>query len=407
MRAIFAPLMPSRFQRPRSRTLVRIAAVVLLGSFGWFGGRSPLCAADSPGTVLPPPASRPVDFTKDIEPILSDRCYSCHGPDKQKADLRWDIKASAFKTGDHGPIIVPRNSAASRVIKLVSGLEPDTLMPPRGERLAPAQIGLLRAWIDQGAIWPDTATIARKAADKKNHWAFKTPLRPPVPVVDKKKRARNPIDNFVLAKLDQEKLRPSSEADRTTLIRRVTLDLTGFPPTPKEIDEFLADRAPHAYERVVDRLLASPHHGEVWGRHWLDVARYADTNGYEKDRARSIWPYRDWVIRALNQDMPFDEFTIEQLAGDLLPNPTLDQRVATCFLRNAMLNQEGGIEPEQFRVEALIDRVDALGKSFLGLTVNCCQCHDHKFDPFTQKDYYRFYAFLNNDDEAFMEVTTA
>ncbi len=362
-------------------------------------------AAVSAPAELPPAASRVVDFVKDVQPILSANCYSCHGPDKQKGELRWDIKASAFKTGEHGAIIVPGNSEASRVIKLVGGLEPDTIMPPRGERLTAAQIGLLRAWIDQGAAWVEL--VAAKAADKRNHWAFKAPVRPPVPEVERKKWARNPIDDFILARLEKEKLRPSLEADRATLIRRVTLDLTGLPPTPKEVDEFLKDRAPDAYERVVERLLASPHYGEFWGRHWLDAARYADTNGYEKDRPRSIWPYRDWVIQALNRDLPFDEFTIEQLAGDLLPNPTVDQQVATGFLRNAMLNQEGGIEPEQFRVEALIDRVDAVGKAFLGLTVNCCQCHNHKFDPFTQKDYYQFYSFLNNDDEAFLEVPTA
>lgn len=363
-------------------------------------------ATETANLPLPPPVSRKVDFEKDVQPILSARCYSCHGPDKQKADLRWDVKEKAFKTGEHGPIIVPGKSAASRVIKLVSSNDPDSVMPPRGDRLTVEQIGLLRGWIDQGAIWPATAAVARKASDKRNHWAFRPPVRPALPPVDKQKWARNPIDDFVRARLEKEKLPPSPEADRVTLIRRVTLDLTGLPPTPQEIDNFLADRAPGAYERLVERVLDSPHYGELWGRHWLDVARYADTNGYEKDRARSIWPYRDWVIRALNHDMPFDDFTIEQLAGDLLPNPTTDQRVATGFLRNAMLNQEGGIEPEQFRVEALIDRVDAIGKAFLGLTVNCCQCHDHKFDPFTQKDYYRFYAFLNNDDEAFMEVPT-
>ena len=367
-------------------------------------------AVSSAEVVLAAPAPQKVDFTRDIQPILSQHCYACHGPDKQKGDLRWDVKASAFKTGDHGPIIVPGKSEASRVIVLVSGLDPESVMPPRGERVTAPQIGLLRAWIDQGAVWPETATVAAKAANKRNHWAFKAPVRPAVPNVEskaKKKWTRNPIDEFILARLQKEKLSPSLEADRITLIRRVTLDLTGLPPTPKEVDEFVADRAPGAYERLVDRLLASPHYGEVWGRHWLDVARYADSNGYEKDRARSIWPYRDWVIQAVNQDMPFDQFTIEQLAGDLLPNPSLDQRIATGFLRNSMLNQEGGIEPEQFRVEALIDRVDTLGKAFLGLTMNCCQCHDHKFDPFTQKDYYRFYAFLNNDDEAFAEVPTA
>jgi hypothetical protein len=379
--------------------------LVTIGTLSALGLCDLVAGADAVPVVLPPPASRTVDFVKDIQPILSQRCYACHGPEKQKGELRWDVKASAFKTGEHGPIIIPGSSAASRVIKLVSGLEPDTLMPPRGDRLTAAQIGLLRAWIDQGAAWVEMAVA--KTSDKRNHWAFMAPVRPSVPAVERKKWSRNPIDDFILARLEKEKLRPSPEADRTILIRRVTLDLTGLPPSPKEVDEFLADRAPGAYERLVDRLLASPHYGELWGRHWLDAARYADTNGYEKDRGRSIWPYRDWVIHAMNRDMPFDEFTIEQLAGDLLPNPTLDQRIATGFLRNSMLNQEGGIEPEQFRVEALIDRVDAVGKAFLGLTVNCCQCHDHKFDPLTQKDYYQFYAFLNNDDEAFLEVPTS
>ena len=278
-------------------------------------------------------------------------------------------------------------------------------MPPKGDPLTPAQIGLLRAWIDQGANWPDAAVA--KGPDKRNHWAFKAPVRPAVPTVADKKWVRDPIDNFVLARLEKEHLKPSPEADRVTLIRRLTLDLTGLPPTIKEVDDFVADQRPDAYQRVVERLLASPHYGERWGRHWLDVARYADSNGYEKDKPRSIWPYRDWVINAFNRDLPFDQFTIEQLAGDLLPNPTLEQRVATGFLRNSMLNQEGGIEPEQFRVEAMIDRMDTLGKAFLGLTVNCCQCHNHKYDPIAQKDYYQLYAFLNDDDEAFMEVPTA
>jgi hypothetical protein len=365
-----------------------------------------LClAAEEDGTPqLPPVASRAVDFSKDIQPILSEHCYSCHGPDKQKADLRWDVKASAFKAGEHGPIIVPGKSAESRVIKLVAGLDPDTVMPPKGERLTSGQIGLLRAWIEQGALWPENAT---SSADKRrDHWAFKAPVRPLTPAVKRSKWVRNPIDSFVLARLERERLTPSPEADRATLIRRLSLDLIGLPPTPKEVSDFLADRRPDAYERVVERLLDSPHYGEHWARHWLDVARYADTNGYEKDRPRSIWPYRDWVIKALNRDLPFDDFAIEQLAGDLLPNPTRDQRIATGFLRNSMLNQEGGIEPEQFRVEALIDRMDTLGKAFLGLTINCCQCHNHKFDPFSQKEYYQLFAFLNSDDEAFLEAPT-
>jgi hypothetical protein len=224
--------------------------------------------------------------------------------------------------------------------------------------------------------------------------------------VKHQKWVRNPIDNFVEARLEKEKLDPSPEADRTTLIRRLSLDLIGLPPSIAEVTEFANDRRPQAYERLVERLLASPHYGERWGRHWLDLARYADTNGYEKDKPRSIWPYRDWVIAAFNRDLPFDQFVIEQLAGDLLPEPTLDQRVATGFLRNSMLNQEGGIEPEQFRVEALVDRIDTLGKAFLGLTLNCCQCHNHKFDPFTQREYYQLFAFLNQDDESFMEVPT-
>src|SRR3989454_5394213 len=225
-----------------------------------------------------------------------------------------------------------------------------------------------------------------KPVDPRAHWAFRAPVRPGEPTLKNRKWPRNAIDKFVLARLEKETLSPSPEADRVTLIRRLSLDLIGLPPSVREVDEFVNDRSAEAYEKLVERLLASPHYGERWGRHWLDLARYADTNGYEKDRERSIWPYRDYVIRAFNHDLPFDQFTIEQLAGDLLPNSTLDQRVATGFLRNSMLNQEGGIEPEQFRVEALIDRMDTLGKAFLGLTINCCQCHNHKYDPFAQKE---------------------
>lgn len=355
--------------------------------------------------TLPPAANRKVDFVKDIQPIFSARCYDCHADKKQEAQFRLDAKVIALQGGELGPAIIPGKSDESLLILAVAGAKPDLIMPKKGERLSAEQIGLLRAWIDQGAEWPDSASV--KVEDKRNHWAFKSPVRPPVPAVKEKKWARNPIDNFVLAHLEQEHLKPSPEADRRTLIRRLSLDLIGLPPTIKEVEAFVADKRPDAYERLVDRLLASPHYGERWGRHWLDVARYADTNGYEKDKPRSIWPYRDWVIKALNDDMPYSEFTIEQLAGDLLPNSTVEQRVATGFLRNSMLNQEGGIEPEQFRTEALIDRMDTLGKAFLGLTINCCQCHNHKYDPFSQKEYYQLYAFLNNDNEAFLEVPTA
>ncbi|MFN0124945.1 MAG: DUF1549 and DUF1553 domain-containing protein [Blastocatellia bacterium] len=244
------------------------------------------------------------------------------------------------------------------------------------------------------------AAPARGAA----HWAFTAPARPALPAVKNKAWARNAIDYFTLAAMERQGLAPSPEADRTTLIRRLSLDLTGLPPAIAEIDRFLADRAPDAYEKLVDRLLASPHYGERQARHWLDLARYADTNGYEKDVTRSIWPYRDWVIRAFNEDKPFDQFTIEQLAGDLLPKATAEQRIATGFLRNSMRNEEGSVQPEQFRVEGLIDRVDAIGKTFLGLSVSCAQCHTHKFDPIRHDEYYKFYAFLNSDEEPYLEV---
>jgi hypothetical protein len=256
-------------------------------------------------------------------------------------------------------------------------------------------VAILDRWIEQGAKYEP-------------HWAFKTPVRPPVPEVRiHGVTLRNPIDSFIVARLEKERLSPSREADKTALLRRVSLDLTGLPPTIAELDAFLADGSPEAYEKAVDRLLASPHYGETWGRHWLDAARYADTNGFEKDAPRSIWPYRDWVIDAFNRDLPFDQFTVEQLAGDLLPNATLDQKVATGFLRNSMLNEEGGVEPEQFRTEGIVDRVETLGRAYLGLTIQCAQCHSHKFDPITHEEYFKFYAFLNNDEEAQMDVPAA
>ncbi|MCI0535734.1 MAG: DUF1549 domain-containing protein, partial [Verrucomicrobiales bacterium] len=363
-------------------------------------------AAEVDISMLPPPASRKVDFVTDVQPILAKSCYSCHGPEKQKAELRWDVKSLALQGGEHGPVIIPGKSAESLVIHLVAGLKgEDQLMPQKGDRLAREQISLLRGWIDQGADWPESASV--KLADQRDHWAFKPPVRQPLPDVLKKDAARNGIDHFVLARLEKENLSLSPEADRVTLIRRLSLDLLGLPPTPKEVDEFANDPSADAYDKLVERLLASPHYGERWGRHWLDVARYADSNGFEKDARRSIWPYRDYVIGAFNRDLPFDQFTIEQLAGDLLPHATLDQRVATGFLRNSMMNQEGGIEPEQFRIDAMIDRMDAVGKAWLGLTIACAQCHNHKFDPISAKEYYQLFAFLNNDDEPAIEVPNA
>src|SRR5437764_268565 len=293
-------------------------------------------AAGADVAMLPPPANRKIDFVKDIQPILARSCYECHGPKKAEAELRWDAKDIAIKGGEHGPVIEPGKSAESLMIQLVAGLKgEDKVMPQKGDRLTTDQIGLLRAWIDQGAEWPESASV--KVEDKRNHWAFKAPVRRAVPAVKDTKWVRDPIDDFVLARLEKEKLKPSPEADRVTLIRRLSLDLIGLPPTIQEVNEFVADRRPDAYEQLVERLLASPHYGERWGRHWLDAARYADSNGYEKDKPRSIWPYRDWVIAAFNRDLPYDQFVIEQLAGDLLRDSTQEQLVATGFLRNSMI----------------------------------------------------------------------
>lgn len=353
---------------------------------------------------LPPSAKRTVDFAKDVQPIFAQRCYECHGEKKQKSDFRLDQKSSVWKGGESGaPALVPGKSAESPLIRRVAGVNPDEVMPPKGPRLNPDEVGLLRAWIDQGASWPESLDQSEKKA---KHWAFVAPVKPTPPATKSSSWIRNPIDNFVLAQLEKHGLKPSPEADRITLIRRLSLDLLGLPPTVEEVDRFLDDKEPGAYERLVEKLLSSPHYGERWGRHWLDLARYADSNGYEKDAKRSIWPYRDYVISAFNRDLPFDQFTLEQLAGDLLPHATLEQRVATGFLRNSMMNQEGGIEPEQFRTEALIDRMDAVGKTWLGLTIACAQCHNHKFDPISAKEYYQLFAFLNNDDEPAIEVPT-
>jgi mono/diheme cytochrome c family protein len=347
---------------------------------------------------------RTVDFRRDIEPIFRANCYTCHGADMASGQLRLDLKGAAMKGGISGAVIIPGKSKESRLLRRILGEDGEMRMPMGGDPLQPAQIELIRRWIDEGADWPDEE--GGRAEDKglPKHWAFVKPVRSDLPAVKSKAWVRNPIDRFILAAIEKRGLAPSPQASKVTLIRRLSLDLTGLPPTPKEIDDFLTDRSPDAYQKLVERLLASPHYGERWGRWWLDAARYADTNGYEKDLPRSIWPYRDWVIKAFNSDMPFDQFTIEQLAGDLLPNATLDQHVATGFLRNSMLNQEGGVDPEQFRVEGLIDRVDAVGKAFLGLTINCAQCHTHKFDPITHKEYYSFFAFLNGDDEPSIDV---
>jgi hypothetical protein len=343
-------------------------------------------------------AAPKVEFAKDILPILEKKCFECHGPQKQKSGLRLDRKADAFKGGDTGKLLIAGNSAASLLLQVVAGTHAEIArMPKKREPLSVEQVAKIKAWIDQGADWPEAAVTSK---DPRNHWAFKAPVRPILPQAKRKSWARNPIDNFILARLEKEKLKPSPEAGKITLLRRLCLDLTGLPPTITELDVFVADQSPDAYEKQVERLLASPHYGERWGRHWLDAARYADSDGFEKDKPRFIWAYRDWVVAAFNRDLPYDRFIIEQIAGDLLPNATPDQLVATGFLRNAMLNEEGGVDPEQFRTEGLFDRMDCIGKSVLGLTIQCAQCHNHKFDPLTQPEYYKLFAFLNNDHEA-------
>ena len=361
----------------------------------WIVTVAPVAAADNP--ALPPAAQKKIEFARDIQPLLAERCQVCHGPRQQMSGLRLDEKQSALR------VIQPGKSAESRLIRMVSGLE-KKVMPPVGARLTAAQIGLLRAWIDQGVDWPSaavtTATAAAGGAPSSTHWAFQKIRRPDLPAVRDHAWPRNPIDNFILAKLESEGIAPSPEASKPTLIRRLSLDLIGLPPTPEEVAAFLADNRPDAYERLVDRLLASPHYGEKWGRHWLDLARYADSDGYEKDRSRPwAWRYRQWVIEALNRDMPFDEFTIEQLAGDLLPNRTTDMLVATGFNRNTLTNREGGTDPEQFRDEQVLDRAATLGTVWLGLTVGCAQCHDHKYDPISQKEFYQLTAFFNTQEE--------
>ncbi len=333
----------------------------------------------------------PVSFNRDIRPILSDVCFQCHGPDakERKADLRLDSDDKLFAERDGHRILVPGEPAKSELFRRLTATDDDERMPPpsSGKKLTPQQIETFRRWIEQGA-------------KSQGHWAFIPPTRPRVPQISNlKSQISNPIDRFVLARLAHEGLQPSSPANKATLLRRVTLDLTGLPPSLDEIDEFLSDDAPDAYERVVDRLLASPRFGERFARPWLDAARYADTSGYQSDGDRSMWRWRDWVIEAFNDNKPFDEFTIEQLAGDLLPKPTLDQVLATGFNRNHRGNAEGGIIPEEYAVEYVVDRVDTTATVWLGLTLGCSRCHDHKFDPFSQREYYQVFSFFNNVPE--------
>lgn len=327
-----------------------------------------------------------VTYNRDVRPILSDKCFACHGPDDEdrEADLRLDIRPDAIEAG----ALEPGDSDASELVMRIASDDPDTMMPPpsANKPLSETEKQTLRQWVAAGAEY-------------QRHWAFEPLEDVEVPTVRETSWCRTPIDAFILRALDREGLSPSPQADRHTLIRRVYLDLIGLLPSPDQVDSFVNDDSPRAYERLIDSLLESKHYGERWGRHWLDQARYADSNGYTFDNARTMWPYRDWVINAINSDMPFDQFTIEQLAGDLLPEPTMDQLIATGFHRNTLINEEGGTDDEQFRVESVIDRTNTTGSVWLALTVGCAQCHHHKFDPISQQDYYGLYAFFNSTED--------
>ena len=343
------------------------------------------------------PADGKVDFVRDVQPILRASCVECHGADNKKGRLRLDAKQFATAGGQSGQVLLKPATGESVLVKRVTGQGGEKQMPFKRPPLPDEQVRILTAWVEQGAAWPGGVDGVVK--EEKPHWAFVKPVRHEPPAVKQAGWVRNPIDAFVLARLEKEGLAPSPEAWKVDLIRRATLDLIGLPPTIAEVDAFVADASPDAYEKLVDRLLASPHYGERWARQWLDVARYADTNGYEKDRPRNIYPYRDWVIGAFNRDLPFDRFTVEQIAGDLLPDPTPEQVIATGFHRNTMVNEEGGIDVAEFRFKSVVDRVETTATAWLGLTFQCAQCHNHKYDPFTQQEYYRLFAMLNNADE--------
>jgi len=333
--------------------------------------------ADTPTTIK---------FDRDILPILADNCFACHGPDQKarKAKLRLDTKQGAFRVRNDIHVIVPGKSVASELYKRIISTEETEVMPPpkSKKKLTAQQIDLVKRWIDGGAKWA-------------KHWSFEKPNRADLPTIKNKTWPKNAIDTFVLARLEKEGLQPSHEAPRETLIRRVTLDLTGLPPTPQEVDAFLADRSEKAYENLVDRLLKSPRYGERMAWDWLDAARYADSNGYQGDGDRTMWPWRDWVVKAFNDNMPYDRFTIEQLAGDLLPKATREQKLATAFNRNHMINGEGGRIPEENRIDYIVDQTDTTATIWLGVTLGCARCHDHKYDPFTMRDYYGLFAYFN------------
>ena len=364
--------MPSFLSRRRARPLLfAVAAVVLVGTSYLVWDQTANQSSDD------------IDFNADIRPILNKKCITCHGGVKRSGGFSLLFRTEALSPNESGhPAIVPGDAAASEMLKRINHSDPEERMPPESPPLPQEEIDLLTKWIEQGAKWED-------------HWAYVKPEPIDVPSVESD-WGTNGIDRFVLSQLEDHELQPSAPADKATLLRRVSLDLTGLPPTPEETKAFLQDSSPDAYEKQVDRLLSSPHYGERWAAMWMDLARYADSKGYEKDGHRVIWQYRDWLIRAFNDDKPFDEFTIEQLAGDLLPDPTDDQLIATAFHRNTMNNDEGGTDDEEFRVAAVIDRVNTTWDVWQATTMACVQCHSHPYDPIRHEEYYKFFAFLNN-----------
>ncbi|QDU16155.1 Planctomycete cytochrome C [Gimesia maris] len=352
-----------------------------------------------------------IEFTRDIQPLLETHCLSCHGLGKPESGFSLTSRKTALTGGNYGTAIIPGKPDQSPLLLMISGThQAEIVMPPEGEgeRLSDKAVAAIRQWIREGANWPDALVLGAKSKQRKLHWSFQPIIKPELPVVQNENWCKNEIDHFILHRLELEKSSSSEAADKATLIRRITLDLTGLPPTPAEVDQFLNDSSPEAYERVVDRLLASPRFGEKWARHWLDLCHYADSDGYLTDAVRPhAWRYRDWVVNSLNENKPFDQFTIEQLAGDLLPETTPAQHAGTGFLRQTLSNREGGADLEEFRVNKVVDRTKLMGTVWLGLTLECCRCHNHKYDPITQKEFYQFYAFFNSAYEVNIDAPLA
>ncbi|REK27705.1 MAG: DUF1553 domain-containing protein [Planctomycetota bacterium] len=374
------------YSSPMNRHLPLVAALFAAALAVWW----PLPGHAEEGKV----PTDGVDFARDVRPLLAANCFHCHGPDEQEGGLRLDGREAFFTGGVSGPAVEQGASASSHLIARLRSDDEDQRMPPDADPLSAEQVALVARWIDEGAIWPEG--VGDRDVAGAEHWAYRRPQPPERPAVRQTSWPRNEIDTFVLARLEREGLEPSPSAEPATLLRRLYLDLIGLPPSVAEVEAFIADPSPAAFEATVDRLLASPRFGEKWARSWLDLARYADSNGYQADQLREMWAYRDWVIAALNDDMPYDQFTIEQIAGDLLPEATLEQRIATGFHRTPTCNIEAGVDPEENRTNQVVDRVNTTATVWLGTTLDCARCHTHKYDPFTQREYYQLFAYFNH-----------